>query len=64
VSYGCRPGAIGGFSVVPKSSGEFLLQWRSLKAACGLHAPSAVMAPLNAGLNVGLYFRVFMFFFF
>jgi len=50
--------------VVPKSSGEFLLLRRSPEAARGLHVPSAVMAPLNAGLNVGFYFRVFMFFFF
>jgi len=55
--------AIGGFSVVPRSSGEFLLQRKSLEAAHGLHAPSPMTAPLNPGLDVGFYFRMFMFFF-
>jgi hypothetical protein len=49
--------------MVSRSSSEFLLQ-RSPEAARGLYAPSLVMAPFNAGLDVGFCFRVFMFFFF
>jgi hypothetical protein len=56
---GCSWGV---FLVVPRSSGEFLLQRTSPVAVRGLHSPSSATVPLNAGLDVGFCFKVFMFF--
>jgi hypothetical protein len=55
-------GAVGGFSMVPRFTGEFLLQ-RSPVAARGLHAPLLATMPPNAGLDVCFCFRVLIFFF-
>jgi len=52
----CLPGCDWGFF----GSSE---ERRSPEVARGLHASLLVMAPLNAGLDVGFCFMVFMFFF-
>jgi hypothetical protein len=56
-------GKVRGFSVDLRSFGEFLLLRRSPVVAHVVHALSPAMAPLDAGLDLCFWFRVFYFIF-